>query len=83
MNEGMTIYNEWGEYTDEFNEFLSECLSPVLDKTVNQTVQWLDDNNAPAIDYKILEGVIISEITLPLMSAWMAKIEKRDFGARR
>lgn len=76
----MKIYNEWGEYTDEFNAFLDTVLSPKLNNVVDVAKCWLDKNNATAIDYKILEGVIISEITMPLMSVWMQKIGQRDLG---
>lgn len=74
------IYNEWGEYTDEFNDFLDEILAPMLNNGVEVATAWLDANDAPAVDYKVLEGVMLAEITMPLMSAWMEKIEIRDLG---
>jgi hypothetical protein len=76
----MTILNEWGEYTDDFNKFLNNTLYPMLKDVVETSKYYLDANNAPAIDYKILEAVILSEISMPLMSAWMEQIEKRDLG---
>lgn len=71
----MIIYNENGEYTDIFNEYLSEQLEPQLDIIFEDILKWLSENNAKPVDYRVIEEVFCDILHLDFLSAWLDQIE--------
>lgn len=71
----MRIFDENGQYTDTFNQYLSETLSPAVRVLAQSIVTWLAANNAKPIDYRVIEIVLAEEFTLLLSSEWMRLVE--------
>ena len=55
----MIVLDKNGQNTELFNQYDSDVLMPAIETLVANAAQFLDENGADPIDFRLLEGVIM------------------------
>lgn len=72
------IWESTGQNTDEWTEYTDNVIRPALEKLFDDTVAWLEAQDAPLSDYRLLEMELFNELSLHAQGVWIEKVASSE-----